>query len=161
MERTEVPLMAKKKSDVVVMIDSIKEMGKELGVDLKFEPDKSLRGYRKGAQLKMGDLKKKAAEKAPVWVYYKEHGEEQPRIDNAEWVDVERQSFIFSDGTSFGSDMDIGPDDAPAVDPKCGEGHFEVFEAIKMTKKEIEGKKKVMKLLRDIRKKLKAERKRR
>jgi hypothetical protein len=161
MERTEVPLMAKKKSDVDVMIDSIKGMGKELGVDLKFEPDKTLRGYRKGGKLKVADLKKKAEEKAPVWVYYKEHGEENPRINDANWVSVENNSFIFSDGTSFGSDMDIGPDNAPAVDGKCGEGYFEVFEAVKMTKEEIEGQKRALRILREVQRKLKAERKKR
>lgn len=154
--------MAKKKTNTEVMIDSIKGMTKELGMpDLKFEPDKSLRGYRKGEPLKQGDLKKKAEAKAPVWVYYKEHGEEHPRIDNPNWVDVENNSFIFSDGTSFGSDMDIGPDDAPATDPKCGEGHFEVFDAIKMTPKEIEGHKRAMRILREVQRKLKSERKKR
>lgn len=146
-----------KKTKAKTMVETVKEMGKELGLDLKFEPDKSLRDYRKGRELKMSDLKKASEVKGVVWVYYKEHGAEEPRINDAQWVEHENNSFIFTDGTSFGSDLDVGPDDALAVDGKCGEGHFQVFEAIKMTKEEVAGLKKAMKAIEDFRKKIKKE----
>lgn len=147
--------MAKKKkeTDGQMMQKMVESIAEEIGVKLNFEPAKALQAYKKGRALTMGDLKKAAKMKTPVWVYYKEHGGEFPRINHAQWVDIERKSFIFSDGTSFGSDMDIGPDEAPATDPKCGEGHFEVFEAIKMTKEEEIGLKKALKELEAFKKK--------
>ena len=115
---------------VQVMQEQVQSMAQGLGVEIKFDTDKSLGGYKKGRSLTMGEVKKAAEEKRPVWVYYKEYEEDRPRINAAQFVSVERESFIFSDGSSFASDLDITLDHHPAEDDK-GEGEFKVDEAVK------------------------------
>lgn len=114
----------------------VERMGKDLGINFNFQPHKELQGYVRGKRkLTYGDLKKAAAEKTPVWCRYKEHGEDGYRVDDANFVEISEdgKSAIFDNGTSFGSDTDLeGRNDADIVDDDgCGEGVFEVFEAVK------------------------------
>lgn len=124
--------MAKKKvNPVQAMQDQVQSMAKGLGVEIKFEGDKGLDAYKRGKPLTMGEVYLAATEKRPVWVYYKEGEDEDPRIDSAKHVQITNGCFMFVDGSSFASEMEISLDHHPAEDDCCGEGEMKVYEAIK------------------------------
>ena len=124
--------MAKKKvNQVQEMREQAQAAAKRLGLDLKVDADKRLDGFSKGRPLTMGEVYKAATEKRPVWVYYREGDDDEPRIDSAKFVQITNGCFIFVDGSSFASEMEISLDHHPAEDDCCGEGEMKIYEAIK------------------------------
>lgn len=118
--------------------DEVQRMAGELGMPpLNFEGHKELQGLVMGKALTYGELRKAAAEKRPVWCRYKEHGEDGYRVNEANYVEIQkdgkgREYANFDNGSSFcAGDIEIEgfKDDEIVSDDGCGEGVFEVFEA--------------------------------
>lgn len=111
------------------MKDEIRDGFKGLGVDIKFEADADLSGYRRGDRLlKYGELQ----EGMVVWGQYQEYGEDGPRADSPFRLETGNAegTFILEDGSSFCLDIEIGDPDDECVED-CGEGVKRVYEAIR------------------------------
>ena len=122
-----------------MMEELTKSFAKNVGVELKFEPSKSLKGYRRGRALTCVEVKKFSDTEVPVWVYCKADDEEDPRSDGPFWVenyDPKTNEVGLSDGSSFAHDMQLGGDEFEAEDGKGGWGTIQIYEAIKMTAEE-------------------------
>jgi hypothetical protein len=128
------------------MKDEIKSGFKALGVDINFDADADLDKFRRGKPLTLRELRALPAD-AIVYVWYKEHGERGPRIDQAMRASREdengEESWSLSDGSSFGAgfkptgkyDHEAGkflppPDDAECFDESCGEGEMFLYHAV-------------------------------
>lgn len=86
-----------------------------LGIDLRFDADSELAGYRRGAPLTMGDLRR-LPDGAVVWVYvfYKR----SVRANGAFRVERRGETWMLDDGSSFNASFEDegGADEDPAAD---------------------------------------------
>jgi len=132
------------------MKDQIHRMAKDLGMPpIKFDPDADLHNFVRGKPLLVGELRALPA-KSVVYVWYKEHGEDGPRIDQAMRISKYDESdpanantWGLEDGSSFGADFTptgdfasktgefaTPPDTAACFDEGCGEGEMYLFHAV-------------------------------
>jgi hypothetical protein len=140
-------MMTTKGLSVEKMRDEITRMSEDLGCDFKLDPDRALSSYRRGAPLKLRELRT-LPEGAVVWVWYKEHGERGPRINQAMRIskDSACDSWGLEDGSSFAAEFtptgDYDPDKGqyalPGDDTECfdeggGEGEMYLYHATPKT----------------------------
>ena len=113
----------------------------EFGATVSFESDAALDAYRKGEPLTLRELRALPAG-AVVWVWYKEHGESGPRINQAMRAtkSAEDAGWVLEDGSSFVAEFEpVNPigahdappeEDAPCFDDACGEGEMFLYHAV-------------------------------
>ncbi len=130
------------------MKDEITRMAGDLGVEIKFDTDRALSAYRRGTPLTVGELRALPAG-AVVWAWYKEHGEDGPRIDQAMRIsksDAEPNYWELEDGSSFAagfkptgeydgksgkaSGFAVPPDTDECFDESGGEGEMLLYHAV-------------------------------
>jgi hypothetical protein len=95
------------------MTEKIQTLAKDLGIPpLKFERDKGLKAYRRGKELTIGEMKAiasqawAAGQRPVVWLEVFENGEDQGK--GANYVEEGGgESFMFDNGSSFGTDFDL------------------------------------------------------
>lgn len=126
-------------------MSEIARMTQDLGIPpLKFNADQDLKNFRRGHPLTVGTLRALPKD-AIVWVYYKEHGEQGPRINGpmrASKDDVEDR-WGLEDGSSFAAEFvptgeydsenggfKVAPDEAECFDESGGEGEMRLFRAV-------------------------------
>lgn len=110
------------------MKDEVRKGFKSFGVDIKFDANADLRGYRRSERpLKYGELQ----EGLVVWGVYKEHGKRYPSVSTAfRLVQGAGNSFILDDGSSFSLDIEVGDPDDECVEEHA-EGVKRLFEAVR------------------------------
>jgi hypothetical protein len=129
---------------------SIQSTMADLGVTISFDADKSLRNYVPGPTLTLKELRA-LPEGAVVWAWYKEHGEDGPRIDGPQRIwksGTEDGTWDLEDGSSFGASFtptgdyrpELGgfttpPEDSECFDESGGEGIMKLYHALSKPKK--------------------------
>ena len=136
--------MPTKALSVETMKAEIAAMTRSLGVEFKFDPDRALSTYRRGDPLKVGELRT-LPEGAVVWVWYKEHQERGPRINQAMRIskDSQSDSWGLEDGSSFAAEFSptgeydskrgafaVPGDDTECFDEGGGEGEMFLYHAV-------------------------------
>lgn len=138
-----------KELTVEAMKDFIQTTMKDLGgPEIKFDADRGLSRYRRGKPLTVGELKA-LPQGAVVWVWYKQHDEQGPRIDGPmrATYSPDDGAWGLEDGSSFAAEFaptgEYNPhagrgeakfaapaDTAECFDEGCGEGEMYLYHAV-------------------------------
>lgn len=86
------------------LLDEVKRMSAELGLDLSFDADVSLAHYRRGEPLLLKELKT-MEDGEVVWATYVEDGEDDYRIDGAYRIEKSGDTWVLDDGSCGGCDF--------------------------------------------------------
>lgn len=130
---------------VETMKSEINRMAKDLGMpEVKFDADRALSAYGRGKPLTLGELRA-LPENAVVFVWYKEHGEEGPRINHPMRASKmpDEDTWGLEDGSSFAAeftptgdyDHEAGTFAVPSDATECfdeggGEGEMRLYHAV-------------------------------
>ncbi len=115
---------------------SIQEMAEDLGMPpIKFDPDDDLLNYWRSRPLKLSELEK-MPDGSIVYATYKEHGEEDFRINGAMRISKEgTRRWFLENGSSFASEFEAANDDpdGECFDNGCGDGEMYLYHVEKIT----------------------------
>lgn len=127
--------MGRKQTTEAILQKQVLDLAASVGVDINFDPDKSLLNYRKGRKLLYQELLA-LPDGSVVWVWYKEHGEPHPRINGPQRIKRDMKEnqgnyWEFEDGSSFvGAFSHEGKPDGVCFDEAYGEGETYLYVAL-------------------------------